>query len=234
MKKLLIVLLSLTPLAVLMAQDKMDNSYNKREKYEFAKERSISKTYPAAGNTLVIENSFGNIKFNRWDKNEIKVDVKIDVSATDEGVAQRTFDGIKVTDKLDGKEVKFKTSHSKNGGSCKNCKISMHIDYEVYLPSSVPLDIENSFGNTELPDHNGTVSLEQKFGTLTAGRLASAKEIEVEFGKADIKHLANVKAEFKFSQIQIGNLSGQNEIKLEFCEASTIGIDPAISGLNLS
>ena len=41
------------------------------------RERNISKTYPASGNTLNIDNQFGNVKIITWDKNEIKVDIHI-------------------------------------------------------------------------------------------------------------------------------------------------------------
>ncbi|MBO9658496.1 MAG: hypothetical protein J7527_06700, partial [Chitinophagaceae bacterium] len=33
-----------------------------KEKLEFEKERSISKTYPASGNSLSLDNTFGQIK----------------------------------------------------------------------------------------------------------------------------------------------------------------------------
>jgi hypothetical protein len=43
-----------------------------RKRYENFKERNISKTYTASGNTLNIDNRFGNIKITTWDKNELK------------------------------------------------------------------------------------------------------------------------------------------------------------------
>jgi len=205
-----------------------------REKFEFVKEKTISKTYPASGNKLSIENSFGHVKFIAWDKNEIKVDVHIEASSNQQDVAQKTFDAISVSDKHQGNEIEFKTSINNNNNNCKNCKSNMHIDYEVYLPTSVALDVENSFGSTELPDYSGAVSISNKFGHLTTGSLANLKNITVEFGGATIKSVSNIDATFKFSKIDIANLSGKNKINLEFCDATKINLDANLTSLNLN
>lgn len=205
-----------------------------RKKYEFVKEKNISKTYPASGNKLSIENSFGHVKFVAWDKNEIKVDVHIEASSNQQDVAQKTFDAISVSDKHQGNEITFKTSINNNNNNCKNCKSSMQIDYVVNLPVSVALDVENSFGNTEIPDYTGAVSISNKFGNLTAGSLSNVKNIVIEFGGATIKNISNVDATFKFSKIDIDNLSGKNKINLEFCDATKINLDNNLTSLKLN
>ena len=177
MKKIVIPVFSLALLLsslLINAQEKKEKGEHK--KYEFVKEKNISKTYPASGNKLSIENSFGHVKFIAWDKNEIKVDVHIEASSDQQDVAQKTFDAISVSDKHQGNEIEFKTTINNHKNGCKNCKSSMQIDYEVHLPASVGLNVENSFGSTELPDYTGAVSLTSKFGKLTTGSLSSAKK----------------------------------------------------------
>jgi len=205
-----------------------------RKKFEFVKEKNISKSYPASGNKLSIENSFGHVKFIAWDKNEIKVDVHIEASSNQQDVAQKTFDAISVSDKQQGNDINFKTTIDNKNNNCKNCKSSMSIDYEVHLPTSVALDIENSFGNTELPDYSGAISVSNKFGHLTAGSLSNVKYVTVEFGEAYIKNVSNLDATFKFSKIEIANLSGKNKINLEFCEVTKINLDNTLTSLNLN
>lgn len=235
MKKIAIPVLSLVLLlSSLLIHAQEGKHKGEKKKYEFVKEKNISKTYPASGNKLSIENSFGEVKFIAWDKNEIKVDVHIEASSDQQDVAQKTFDAISVSDKQQGNEIEFKTSINNNKNGCKNCKSSMEINYEIHLPTSVALDVQNSFGNTELPDYSGAVSLTSKFGKLTTGSLSNAKDILVEFGGADIKSVSNVDATFKFSQIEIDNLGGKNKIKIEFCDATKIGLDKNLSSLNLN
>ena len=233
MKKIIIQVFSV---ALLFSSQFISAQHEKedRKKFEFVRQKDISKTYPASGNKLLIENSFGHVKFIAWDKNEIKVDVHIEASSNQQDVAQKTFDAISVSDKQQGNEIRFKTSINNDKNDCKNCKSSMSIDYEIHLPVSVVLDVENSFGNTEIPDYSGAISISNKFGNLTTGSLSSVKNIIIEFGKASIKKVSNIDATFKFSKIEIDNLSGKNKIKLEFCEATKIILDNDLVSLNLN
>jgi len=206
----------------------------KNDKLEFTKERSISKTYPASGNTLDITNTFGHIKFIAWDRNEIKVDIKIEVASSDKELAEHTFEAINVADDQSGNTVRFKTTiNSKNDYSCNNCNSRMNINYEVHLPVTVPLNVENTFGNIDLPDYKGQVSIFNKFGNLVIGSLASVKNIRLEFGKAQIKSIADINATFKFSKIQIENLVGANKIRMEFCDSSRIVLPNNLTSLDL-
>src|SRR6188768_438598 len=79
-KKILPIVLLLAT-AQLSAQD-VDKEKKEKKRYEFFRERNISKTYPASGNTLNIDNQFGEVKITTWEKNEIKVDIHIETSST--------------------------------------------------------------------------------------------------------------------------------------------------------
>lgn len=208
-----------------------------KKRYEHFKERTISKTYSAAGNSLQIDNSFGDVNVTTWDRNEIKVDIHIESSSNQKEVAEKSFDNIDVIESKDGNTIKFKTTTEKNKGSnwsCKNCSNTMNITYTIQIPAGNSLKIENSFGAIKIPDYNGTVSLVSKFGSLTAGKLPKAEKVWVEFGKAIVKSMSNVTATFKFSSVTVENLSGNNTIRMEFCNSSRINIDSDLTGLNLN
>ena len=233
MKKIVTLVFNVFFLMAVLEVSAQKEPEKKRERFEFVKEKNISKTYPASGNNLSIDNSFGNVTFTTWDKNEIKVDVHIEASSDKEEIAQKIFDAISVSDRHQGKDIDFKTKIENNKGGCKNCKTSMNIDFDVHLPASVVLDVTNSFGNIELPDYKGEVSVTSKFGKLKTGSLSNVKEVGVEFGSATIKSMSNIDATFKFSSIEIGNLSGKNEINLEFCGETSIKLDNNLSSLEL-
>lgn len=213
-----------------------------KKRYEHFKERSISKTYAASGNTLNIDNSFGNVTVTTWDRNEIKVDIHIEASSTDKEHADKMFENIDVEEGKDGSQIRFKTTVNKNKDknnnnnnyNCKNCNSTMHINYTIQMPAGNALKIENQFGSIQLPDYSGTVSLVSKFGSLTTGNLPKAEKLLVEFGSANIKSLHNVDATFKFSTIRIENLTGSNKIKMEFCNSSRINVSNDLTSLNLN
>ncbi len=228
-----IVVLFLT----LQATAQQNEQKHEPKRYEHFKERNISKTYSASGNTLNIDNSFGNVTVTTWDRNEIKVEIHIEASSTDKDLAEKMFENIDVTESKDGNEIKFKTTTSKNKNgnyNCKNCKSSMSINYTIQMPAGNSLKIDNSFGAIKLPDYNGSVSLNSKFGSLTAGNLAKVEKLTVEFGKATLKNINNATSTFKFSTVNIENLTGSNKITMEFCNSSRINIDNDLTALTLN
>jgi hypothetical protein len=213
-----------------------DEEKKERKRYEHFKERNISKTYSASGNSLDILNSFGDVKVITWDKNEIKVDIHIEASSTDKEHAESTFAAITVKDNQSGNKISFETDHadSKKNDNCKNCNSTMVVDYEIHMPAGNTLKIDNSFGGIVIPDYNGTVSLTSKFGSLTTGKLQKAQVLHVEFGKANVKSVGNIEAEFKFSKINIDNLYGANKIDMEFCSFSKLGLASDLSSLKIN
>ncbi len=234
MKKIILSLCSTVLLAASLTATAQEE---KKKRYEFVKERNINKSYPASGNKLNIDNNFGDVKVITWDKNEIQVDIHIEASSNEEKNAIKAFEGIEVKDNQSGNAISFKTDTDKGRNknyNCNNCHTTMNVNYEIHLPASNSLDIENSFGDIVMPDYNGTVSLVSKFGSLTAGSLTNVEDVQVEFGKAKIKNLTNTKAIFKFSKIELDNITGSNTLKFEFCSASKVVLDNDATAVNIS
>lgn len=205
------------------------------------KKKVISKTYNVtASEKLKIENSFGEVVINTWDKNEFKVDIEIYSKATTDEKAQSILDQIKVNDSQSDNTVFFKTnighisgnSHNDNddndgdddndnGDNKKhshnnhgNNNQEFHVNYVVYMPSSNPLQIDNQFGKTTVPNFQGLVNLTSKFGSLTTGNLDNVQSIDVQFGKAEIGHIKNGKVNFQYDdKAHIIDVTGINAFK---------------------
>lgn len=228
MKRITSVIFSLTLCLILLNT----NAQKQKKEYPYSKEDNISKSYPAAGNNLDIENSFGKVEIITWNSNEIKVDVHIKASSTNKEHAEKTFDAIKISDDKSNNTIFLKTSIGKSGG-CNNCSNSMNIDYTVHLPATTKLSIKNSFGTITIPDYSGELSIESKFGGITAKALPNVKKLQVEFGNANITSIENVDAAIKFSSLDLGNLAGNNKLKFEFCNSVKIGLANSLSTLNI-
>jgi len=203
------------------------------------KKRTISKTYTVGSDDrLSIENSFGNVSVETWDKNVIQVDVEIGVRASTDEKAQQMLDQINVTDHQGGHEIEFKTDIGRMGGKGNNNRNEenrrFYIDYKISMPAKNPLHIENSFGKTNIPDFSGQANLTSKFGELTTGKITNAKLIHVEFGKANIGWLTNAEVVFKFnSKSTVAGISGNSKVDVEFCSQVNISIDDAIKELSV-
>lgn len=199
-----------------------------KKKYEFAKDRSISQTYSASGNDkLTISNQFGNVVVRTWSRNEVKVDIKIEVSSTHQEDVDEMFDKIDVDHGKNGSNIYFKTTMEKNkdknkeqrknhSGSRSN---SINIDYEISMPANLTLDLDNKFGKTTLPDLEGRVDIDQQFGDLHAGRLSRPGKVTVQFGSAEIEEVEGGTYDFRFvGNAGIGkNASGDIKVTAQHC-----------------
>jgi len=244
MKKLINVFSMILPLLLLQvnsfAQDDNDKDNKQDKKYDFVKTKSVNKSYNvSSSDKLNIDNQFGKVEVRTWDRNEIKVDVSIEVSATKEDLAQKIIDNIKVSDDQSGRNISFKTTMSgkdKDKGwnnDSKGEKSSMHVNYMISMPASNALHVANSFGSTTIPDMRGEVELKSSFGSLTTGNLPNIKSIDVEFGKASFQNLTNGTITVKFSKAEFLKLSGDIKLNLEFCSATRVNIDNSLTGLNV-
>src|SRR5471030_600218 len=116
------------------------SSFAQRSKDDFTgPSKNYSKTYAINGNDkLRIENSYGKVTINTWDKNEFKVDVQVKVS-TSRGNEQKLLDNITISDSKSGSTVSFKTNIGRQNYNSGNQK--MAINYTVYMPAKNALDI---------------------------------------------------------------------------------------------
>jgi len=209
-----------------------DNNNDNNKKYEFVKNKSVNKSYNVStSDKLNIDNSFGEVEVHTWNKNEIKVDVSIEVSANVESLAQKMIDGITVADSRSGNEVVFKTT-IKGTNNSKKEKSTMKVNYQISMPASNPLEIVNQFGATIVPDFKGEVDLTSKFGSLTTGSLSNVKSVDVEFGKAKIESAANGSISIKYSSAEIDKLVGNVKLDIEFSSPTKINFDNNLTGLN--
>ena len=233
--KILLPLLMLIQANVFAQDDKNDNENNNdnKKKYEFVKKKSVNKSYNvSSSDKLNIQNSFGSVEVKTWDRNEIKVDVEIEVSANTDAFAQKMLDRISVADEKSGKEISFKTS-MKDMNNSKGDKSSMSINYSISMPANNPLEIKNEFGSTIIPDYRGEIELTSKFGKLTTGNLPNVKTIDVEFGKARFQNLTDGAITIKYSKAEFAKLSGKIKLNMEFCNSIVMNVDNSLTGLDV-
>ena len=235
MKKAIKLFNLVLPLMVMMqlSVNAQNDNDNNDKKYEFSKTKNINKSYTvSSSDKLNIKNSFGKVEVHTWDKNEIKVDVNIEVSSNKEDLAQKILDGITVSDEQTGKEISFKTSMKGNNNNHGD-KTSMKVNYSISMPALNPLYISNEFGATQLPDYRGEVELVSKFGSLTTGSLFNAKKIDVEFGHANFEGINNGNISIKYSNGKLGKLSGNIKLNLEFSSSIKMSMDNGLTGLDI-
>ncbi|MBW4888639.1 DUF4097 domain-containing protein [Mucilaginibacter sp. HMF5004] len=216
------------------------------EKIKSGEIKEVTKTYTKSYNidkddVLSIDNKYGKVVVNTWNKNEFKVEVQIKADANEQDEAQKILDGVSINDSKDGSDVSFKTTFKDNNSSwsifSSNGKYTIHkveINYTVYMPSKNPLTITNRYGGTVIPNFDGKLSINSSYGSFTAKNLTNpSSEISSRYGSAAIESLKgsalkvaygslnlgacdNINAELSYSAAKIASIKTSGTINMRY------------------
>lgn len=152
---------------------------------------------------LVINNSFGKVHCNSWDKNVILIEVQISVMAPDEKSATKVLESINVSITGTASQVEAKSTIPPNGFN--RARSSLRIDYTVSMPASVNLDLTNKFGDVFVNELAGKGKISLGYGKLEANKLSNSDNlIDIKFGNANIESLKGAVVNLKYSDFKLG------------------------------
>jgi hypothetical protein len=216
------------------------------------KSKNYSKTYAVgSSDKILLDNKFGDIKISTWAKNEVRVEVNITVKAKTDERAQKLLDVISIDDSKVGSDISFKTltgdkKHKEtdidddddDDGNTKHKddNTSFKINYTVYLPANATLSANDMFGDIVIGDYDGILTVNSRFGSLTAGKLSQPKKVSVQFGRklSVIESVEGGKVDIQFSQALINRLSGEITANFTQSHGVKIKLDNNLKKLDLT
>jgi hypothetical protein len=145
------------------------------ESEEFSK--NLHKDYDANENTLlIIQNKFGDVDINNWDKNKVSIDVIITVDHKNEEKAKELIDYIEVEFNQTGNTIeaitKIDEKFSKwNSFTFNDNQKEFSIDYKVNIPKNIKLDLLNKYGSVFINEVAGHTKISVKYGNLKINKL---------------------------------------------------------------
>jgi hypothetical protein len=227
MKKSLLFLLLVSVLSV-HAQD--------NRIWQVKLQKEYNKSYPVGKEGIILLNQHGKMSIETWDKQEVRVEAKISVSAQNNDYATKLLEGINIKDEIKDGNIMYQTelaitnSYSDDNSSGHE----MHIDWVAHIPANARLQAENNFGAMTIGDFKGESVLVSKYGSLTAGKLSNCRDLRVEFGKATIASLSDSRVLFRYARaLDIGKLSGKIEGEMLFCNSVDLPVDNDLKQLTL-
>ncbi|TXK50892.1 hypothetical protein FVR03_04295 [Pontibacter qinzhouensis] len=175
------------------------------------KQRVVEKTYKVGSSDMLsIQNKFGKVHVNTWDRKEIHVVVTMISRANSDQKAQETLDNIKVTESRDGKSINWRTELAPVKVQGNNQR-SFEINYVVSMPAENPLTIANSFGDVYLASFKGKADITVKYGSLKTGQLSNSSNIvKVAYGSANCGFINGGAVDIAYSSM---NLEGTNGLQ---------------------
>jgi hypothetical protein len=156
--------------------------------------KEFHKEYNAGpSTTLDINNKYGDVIIQSWDKDQVVIDVKITVDLPNQEKAQKMLGYIDVkfaeAENLISAKTVIDEGFSFTGWGSDSKKFS--IDYNIKMPAGTSLTLANKYGNSEIDELNGLVNLDIKYGNLTAGKLTRGNtkpfnSLNLAYGKGSI------------------------------------------------
>lgn len=211
---------------------------------ERIKRKEISQSYDAGtGDQLQVENRFGNITITHWNKKEVAIRVEVECKARNEERAQENLDRIRIEMKKEGGVIYAATTFRNGNGNGNSDNESMTINYYIQMPSKLSADLNQKYGNINLPDNNdGKMGIHVKYGNLNAGNFNAQTTIEAAYGNIeagnlrvahlDLAYVGNARIrdakeltiESKYSNLDMQDIESLNmEIKYGNFSIETIG-----------
>jgi hypothetical protein len=154
--------------------------------------KEFHKEFTAGAKTLEISNKYGDVVIQKWDKDQVVIDVLVTVELPNREKAERLISYIDVqfsegTNTMSAKTViEDKFNFTGWGDSRK-----FSIDYTVNMPVGTDLTLSNKYGNTDIDELHGLMSLDIKYGNLNAGKLTRGNvkplsRLNLAYGKGSI------------------------------------------------
>jgi len=150
---------------------------------------------------LIINNKFGDVHCNNWDKNAVGFEVTITVTASNQQEAEKMFNRIDVVFSNSPSQVEAKTVIE--DGKMKS-KSQFSIDYAVNMPVSVNLDLTNKFGDIFINEVAGKTKINLGYGNLESNKFSNGDNLlDIKFSKANVKWMKGAVLLLKYSEMKM-------------------------------
>jgi hypothetical protein len=169
-------------------------------------EKEIKEVFPVSmGNDLSISSKYGDIDIKNWEKDSISIKVLITIETTSEEKAKLLFHNIDIKINKSGQSISAHTEMSHKFKTGKKFKI----DYEVFMPSYIKLDVSNKFGNIFISQLREKANINLSYGNLRGESFLYPEEkpvstINLSYAKATIDECNRTKLTLKYSKMNIG------------------------------
>ncbi|WP_234736560.1 hypothetical protein [Tellurirhabdus bombi] len=189
------------------------------------KRKTIVKVYDVnSRDNLAIDNQFGDVKVNLWDRNEIRVDISVKANAPSDEGAERYLSAVDITERRNGDQISLKTLINRGSYNGQNRAITIirnvrdgsnksgvQVDYQISMPRNNALIVKNQFGNTHIPNFRAPLTIVNEHGNFYATDLRGDKiDIDVKFGTAEIGALESAKLDFQHSKLVLDKVNVLN------------------------
>jgi hypothetical protein len=154
--------------------------------------REFHKSLPlAAGQTLSIENKFGEIRIHGENSHEAAISATIRSQGGSQSQAEKFAESVKIEVNQDANGITIRTVAPSDNPLVFRVghKNSYSVDYDIAVPSDAKLWVKNAFGNVEIRGVRAWKDVENSHGQLTVHDVGASK-LTNSFGAVEAEGVA--------------------------------------------
>ena len=179
--------------------------------------KTVEERFPLTdAGTLQLENKYGNITINGWDKKEVAIEIAIVVNRRKrddaEDLLSRINPNIKstnglvsITSEVAKKNTGWFADFFNRTNPIDLDRSRVRIDYQVFLPKKAKLKVTNRFGDVVLEDWSGELNTLIEHGDLWIGEDINKADIILKFGKLRARNLNYASLNVKNGELEMEN-----------------------------
>ncbi len=177
--------------------------------------------------------NFADVNIQTWEKNQVDVVVKVDVSASSEKRANELFNGIIVN--FSGESAMVNLSVALGNSSCGNKNNeSTKIYVEIKMPPGGTLDGHCAFGDFALSSLNGPCKMTVEYGEFKATNLNSRdNDLKVQFGGCNIQYTNGGDFRIEYGDMDLKKLNGNADFEAAFGDLEIDLVTNAVKRLDV-
>ncbi len=176
------------------------------------KTKTINKTFTVKKDaTVSVDNKYGNITIATWNKKEVAIEVTITVKGNNEDRIEERLENITVEFDANESAVFAKTILEKSRNSWsfwnQNRNISHQINYEIKMPVSNNVNLDNDYGSIFIDNLDGNADINCDYGNITVAALNGENNfINLDYcNNSNIEFMKKGDVSLDYSKISINN-----------------------------
>lgn len=183
------------------------SSSNAQEKKTIEKEFNLS-----PDGTVKLNNRYGNLKINHWDKEKVYLKIEIEVKGSNEERAKEILEQIHIEFETNPTLVSAKTklnevqnSWWRRWGLFKSSAYDFTINYTVNMPKSAEANFHNEYGTIFIDALDGKTLISCDYGRIDVGELNHPENIiQLEYtSRSTIDYIQNGDINLDYSSLDI-------------------------------
>lgn len=211
------------------------------------KQKQYNEIFKVNENSKVkIDNNYGKVVFETWDKNEVEISVTVTVTGISDAIAEEKLNSIEIELSQNDDEVlgKTKFSPSKKG----NIK---SIDYLIKLPKTNSIKVDLNYGEIILANHIANISLNANYSAISVAEiigkltlncnysdcnLGKIEELKISsnYGDITINSIENLNANLTYGDLILKNLTTKANVNIAYNDVEMQHINPNFAEIEIS